>query len=202
MRRYCLLPALTFSLLSSACFFWAASVRLDPDPGSVKPLPAAGLHEVSYSVEVRDVRDLGDPRDLGLRCGVLFFQPRILSDGEPEKAVREAVLNQLRLRDMRIAPLGESDVHLRVRLLSFSCYALGGPVLLEMEGGKVVAHAEGDVEVINGEDGRLVRMIPVSARAEFNSMLLTARKYELTLNTALREFAARVVRHPDSLIAI
>ncbi len=188
--------------LLSGCFFWQANVDLGTYPHRARSLPAAGIHDLTFSVKAVDQREVAAPRDVGVRRGTILHQPRVVSSEDPERIVRKGVVHELRLHDLRVVREGQSVVHLRVRLLALFVNADQGPVFLNMEGGGVRAFIEGEVDILDGQTGRLVATVPVVADGDASSMLLSARYYEYALNAALTEFSARVVRHPDTLIAV
>lgn len=63
------------TLLWKGC--WPARVDLAYEPGSARPLPAAGIHGLTYCVDVVDERLTDDPLRVGQRRGPLFFRPSV-----------------------------------------------------------------------------------------------------------------------------
>ncbi len=202
MARARRVRVLLFAAGLSGCFLWPARVNLESYAHRVDTLPAAGIHGLGYSVEVVDERGLDDPHDMGTRRGSILYKPKVIAHGEPAVGARAGIRQELRLHDLRVVGRDESDVHLRVRLQTFYAHAKESAVLLDLEGGSVRAFIEGEVDVLDGRSGRLVATVPISASGEAGSPLLSARYYEYALNNALTEFSARVIRHPDVLIAV
>lgn len=188
------------ALLASGC--WPARVNLGYEPGRARPLPAAGLHDVSYCVSVVDDRLTDDPLRVGQRRGPLFFRPSVRARSEPAEAVRRAVIAELRSRDLKVTPEQACDVHFHIHLEQLFVSTPDGADMGDLDRGTIRANAQGLVEVWDHRRDELQGSHVVDADSHFQSLILTARKYEWTLNEALGEFARRVVRHPDGLIAI
>ncbi len=181
-------------LVSGACFPWSAKVDLGHYPTSAEPLRYEGLHRVSFSVEVRDRRGTDSPLEVGRRRGSALFKPPVRSRNDPVDAVRRAIIEELRVRDLRVQPIGQGDVLLRVELEGLFVSAL--------ESGRIRGHVQGVLEVVDTRSGQVVVTRIIEARSRYDALLLTSRKYEWALNSAIGDFAGRVVRHPDGLIAV
>jgi hypothetical protein len=187
--------AILAALATSAC---TAVVELGYTPARAQVIDAAGIHRVLFCVSVRDVREVGDPRDVGQTAG---WGSALRSTRDAADVVRDALVAELRSHDLRVAaPAERCDASVEVELtdLYALAYDRGGP----LPRGEVEGHVGGDVRVLDRHSDRLRLDLPVEGHSEVHSMLLTRRKYEWALNAALAEFAQRTVRHPDFLIAV
>ncbi len=164
-------------------------------PPARPPLDAAGVHRMSFAVEVLDERPGDDPRLVAEPSG-WGGRSTLRSRRDVAVDVREALELELRSRDLEVVPVGRGDVLLRVRVEHLFCSPGSSADL--------VALVDAMVAVIDVRSGRLLLEEPFTARAETPRarLGLLSSRYEAVLNEALARFAARVVRHPDVLIAV
>jgi uncharacterized lipoprotein YajG len=186
------------ALAALACAV-SGEVALVHRPPSRPPLEAAGVHRMSFAVEVHDERPGDDPRLVAQPPGWLG-RGTLRSRRDVALDVREALETELRSRDLRVVEPARSDLLVRVRLEHLWCS--------ESEGGRparadLLALVDAMVAVVDAKTGRLLLEEPFTARAESRAVSFGAMqgRYERVLNEALARFAARVVRHPDFLIA-
>jgi hypothetical protein len=125
----------------------------------------------------------------------------VRSTRDAADVVRDALVEELRSHDLRVAPIERCDALIEVELTALYALAEGerrGP----LQGGEIEGHVAGEVRVLDRRSGATYLDLPVAGREAVHSLLLTARKYEWALNAALADFAQRAVRHPDFLIAV
>ncbi len=170
-----------------------------PAPG--RQIDAAGIHRLRFAVRAFDRRAIGDPRNVGRRAGPPLRSPPVLSTRDVDEVVRDALIQELRHHDLRVTAPDRCDVLIEVELTDFYALVEGGGSRGPLQGGEVEGHITGEVRVFAGRSGDLRLDLPFRGFGSVDTLLLTARKYEWALNAALADFAQRVVRHPDVLIA-
>jgi uncharacterized lipoprotein YajG len=192
------LAAVAPALLALACAV-SGEVTLAHHPPGRPPLQAAGVHRMSFAVEVLDERPGDDPRLVAQPPG-WWGHGTLRSRREVALDVREALEMELRSRDLRVVEPGRSDLLVRVRLEHLWCSENQGGGLARAD---LLALVDAMVAVVDAKSGRLLVEEPFTARADSRAVSFGAMqgRYELVLNEALARFAARVVRHPDFLIA-
>ena len=128
--------------LSLGCFAWPATVDLSYAPQRAQPIDAAGIHELRFCVRVSDHREVGDPRNVGLRAGTPLGAPAVRSTRDAAEVVRDALVAELRSHDLRVAPIERCDALIEVALTDLYALADGQRRGL-LQGGEIEGHVAG-----------------------------------------------------------
>jgi hypothetical protein len=173
------------------------TLDLDYVPGEPRPLQAVGIHALKYSVAVVDGRVRRGSLELCRRGGA--FGGKVRASRDLRRVVANALAAELHNHDLSVVRMRDSDLALEIVLVEWICG-------IRQVGGRTELYSliEGDVSVRDTATGGVPLgdlRFEVMKRRNVGSVI-PGSQYEGVIEEALGEFARRVVRHPDVLIAV
>jgi hypothetical protein len=194
-RSFFLLVLLPFVL---ACAGFSPNLPLAHAPPPRTTPRAAYLDRLTLAVVVNDERED--------ECGDVLCRPglrRVRSQRPVNDVVRDALVQELRMRDLRLVPADRADVVIDIALKDFHCWEEKQPYLLgSLE--RRTAFARIDSIVYLRSAGREAWWVTQRHRVRSGRQRRTRPYYHFydAFQQLLDRFAQRLADHPDLLIRL
>jgi len=182
----------------SGCVSNTVDLAYRPEAG--RPSPLSVIKPLVFAVEVDDRRDVKDRDRVAARWHGMAGETPITATRDVVLVLKEALTAELENNGHRVRPREDASADAALRFLLTRYWCCEMRILGSFESGHIAATIQGNVEILNAQNERLMSK-PISS----THLSVPSRQqlgFDVMLNGVLAEFVRNLARDPSMVDAL